>query len=50
MATATTCATQMPVAGYDYSNSEVMAVRPIVVLPSDLEVEETSSGVYDLVQ
>ena len=50
MAATTTCATQMPMAGHDNSNSGAMAVRPIVVLPSDLEVEETSSGVYDLVQ
>ena len=44
------CATGMPMAGDDPSFSEAVAVRPIVVLPSDLEVEETSSGVYDLVQ
>ena len=29
IATTTTCATQMPMAGNDNSNSEAMAVRPI---------------------
>ena len=48
--TATACAAQVPVAGSDSSGSAAGAVRPIVVLPSDLEVEEASSGVYDLVQ
>ena len=36
--------------GYGFAYSETVAVRPIVILPSDLQVEETSSGVYDLVQ
>ena len=36
--------------GNDRDHSEAVPVRPIVILPSDLQVEETSSGVYDLVQ
>ena len=36
--------------GYDDDFSGTVPVRPIVILPSDLQVEETSSGVYDLVQ
>lgn len=36
--------------GDDNDFSVAVPVRPIVVLPSGLQVEETSSGVYDLVQ
>ena len=36
--------------GNDSDISGPVPVRPIVVLPSILQVEETSSGVYDLVQ
>ena len=36
--------------GYANDISVTVPVRPIVVLPSGLQVEETSSGVYDLVQ
>ena len=36
--------------GNDRDFSDAVPVRPIVILPSDLQVEETSSGVYDLVQ
>ena len=36
--------------GYVVDGSGAVPVRPIVILPSDLQVEETSSGVYDLVQ
>ena len=39
--------------GNDYGNMDGKdkmntAVRPIVVLPADLEVEEISEGVYDI--
>ena len=33
----------------DYDHSVTVPVRPIVLLPSNLQVEETSSGTYDLV-
>lgn len=34
--------------GKSISGNNSLAIRPIVVLPSDIKVEETSSGVYDL--
>lgn len=35
--------------GYDRGNSVSVPVRPVVVLPSDLKVEDTTDG-YDLIQ
>ena len=34
----------------DDGSSDAVPVRPVAVLPSDIEVEEVSSGVYDIAQ
>ena len=35
---------------HDYGWSYVVSVRPIVVLPSDIEVQEGTGGVYELAE
>ncbi len=34
--------------GYDYEDDGSQGIRPIVVLPSDIEVEENASGQWDI--